>query len=982
MASGTLNFSNNDSARWFDGVAEDGEGGSTDLTNAVIQVGLLSNANGSALNVPIEWHNSDELANLNGFNGLTTFDPSFYDFGWAGFVIKSADHSEFQIDEFRFYDWGGWTGELVNVVGYRDGQQVASSSFASNAGDYFIPVNLNASFDRVDEIRITYADGGGWGSINNIQIAEAYPTASRPDLTSDSDTGRSNADNLTRDTTPTFTGTATAYGDVHLFDDRNNNGLIEAGEELGTTTADGNGAWVLTPTLASGTYTIRALATVSGVGNSSASATLTVQVDTEASTTESTSLLFSSDTGASGTDLVTRTAAQTISGTLSAALIVGERVEVSLDNGGSWTIASAATGSDTWSLATTLTSGTNTLLVRVVDAVDNYGPVFFKDYTLDTVAPGVTISSSISQLKAGESATITFTFSEDPGASFSWDGGVGDLVISGGTLSAISGTGTVRTATFTPEADRNGGTASITISAGAYADLAGNIGAAGATPSLHFDTLAPGVPSAPTLAAHTDSGSSSSDNLTNNTALTLSGTAESGVTIRLYDTDGTTEIGSGVATGGAWSITTSPLAAGSHILIARATDAAGNRSPASAGLAVVIDVAAPTLLQSSPVDDATDVTPTSDLVLTFSEGVHKGTGTIELSDSTGALIESFDVATSSRISIAGNVLTLDPSNPLSKGTGYYLTLSAGALKDAAGNSFAGIGDSTTFNFSVVPDEPAGPITAPNAKGGVDITITDPSQLTAALGTSGVDHVFYGGSGTVTLPGNIENVTLISGDAGARGNSLDNALTGSTGNNLLQGGSGNDQISGRGGDDRVFGGGGQDRLSGGAGRDQLNGGTNNDRVDGGAGNDALAGESGNDTMIGGEGNDSLAGGTGNDIIYGGLGADVIDDNYGRDAIVFNTRLGKGEVDTLKNFNVGPDTIWLENAIFKGVGSRGWLKSDAFHIGSRAADKEDRIIYDAKKGMLYYDADGVGGEGPIAFARLSKHLKMTEKDFLII
>lgn len=34
------------------------------------------------------------------------------------------------------------------------------------------------------------------------------------------------------------------------------------------------------------------------------------------------------------------------------------------------------------------------------------------------------------------------------------------------------------------------------------------------------------------------------------------------------------------------------------------------------------------------------------------------------------------------------------------------------------------------------------------------------------------------------------------------------------------------------------------------------------------------------------------------------------------------------------------------------------------------------------MLYYDADGVSGKGQIAFAKLSKHLKMSEKDFLII
>lgn len=980
MASGTLNFSSNDTARWFDGVAEDGEGGSTDLTDAVIRVGLLSNANGSALNVPIEWHNSDELANLNGFNGLTTFDPSFNDFGWAGFVIKSADHSEFQIDEFRFYDWGGWTGELVNVVGYRDGQQVASSSFASNAGDYFIPVNLNASFDRVDEIRITYADGGGWGSINNIQIAEAYPSASRPDLTSDSDTGRSNADNLTRDTTPTFTGTATAYADVHLFDDRNNNGLIDAGEELGTTTADGSGAWVLTPTLASGVYTIKALATVSGVGNSSASAALTVQVDTEASTTESTSLLFSADTGAASTDFVTKTASQTISGTLSAALIVGERVEVSLDNGGSWTTASAATGSDTWSLATTLTSGTNTLLVRVVDAVDNYGPVFFKDYTLDTVAPSVTISSSAPQLKAGESATITFTFSEDPGLSFSWDGSAGDIMVSGGTLSALFGSGATRTAIFTPSANVNFGTASITVAAGSYADAAGNNGGAGVTPSLTFDTLAPAAPSAPDLTTGSDSGLSASDDVTNSNTLVLTGTAENGTTITLYDSDGITEIGTGTAAGGVWSITTSPLAEGLHTIVASATDGLGNRSPVSAGLSVIIDSTAPTFAQSSPMDNATNVPVSADLVLIFSDIIRAGTGTIELHASNSALIESFDVATSRRISIAGNVLTVDPTDPLSREAGYYLTVSTGAITDAAGNDFTGIDGASTLNFTTIGnggDSPAGPTVTPNEQGGRDITITDPSQLTASHGTSGIDHVHYSGSGTVILPDTIENITL-RGSANVVGNALGNDMRSGIGQNVLNGMGGNDTLYGYHGSDWVYGGSGNDIMSGSSGQDWVYGGSGSDIVNGGSGNDWVWGDAGRDTVYGGLGNDTVSGGAGNDTLYG---------NAGRDTFVFDTKLNKSSnVDLIKNFSIRYDSIWLDNAVFTNLG-RGSdkgvkLASDMFVTSTTAQDAQDRIVYDRDTGSLYYDRDGTGSAAQVKFATLSNKAKLTYHDFFVV
>jgi Ca2+-binding RTX toxin-like protein len=91
-------------------------------------------------------------------------------------------------------------------------------------------------------------------------------------------------------------------------------------------------------------------------------------------------------------------------------------------------------------------------------------------------------------LIAGQTATITFSFSEDPGTSFVWNGTAGDVVVSGGTLSAISGAGLSRTAIFTPTAGSSG-TASITVPAGSYTDTAGNAGGAGTSPALSYDTL-------------------------------------------------------------------------------------------------------------------------------------------------------------------------------------------------------------------------------------------------------------------------------------------------------------------------------------------------------------------------------------------------------------------------------------------------------------------------------------------------------------
>src|SRR5262249_47983670 len=65
-----------------------------------------------------------------------------------------------------------------------------------------------------------------------------------------------------------------------------------------------------------------------------------------------------------------------------------------------------------------------------------------------------------------------------------------------------------------------------------------------------------------------------------------------GSTVQLFD--GTTQIGTATANGsGAWSFTTATLIDGSHAFTAKAVDAAGNASAASAALHVTVDTIAP-----------------------------------------------------------------------------------------------------------------------------------------------------------------------------------------------------------------------------------------------------------------------------------------------------------------------------------------------------------------------------------------------------
>ena len=213
-----------------------------------------------------------------------------------------------------------------------------------------------------------------------------------------------------------------------------------------------------------------------------------IAIDTVAPLLVSGGVQFSADHGASSTDLVTDTALQDITGTLSGPLAVGDVVEVSVNNGATWQSAVAAPGASSWLLAgQTLGAGSGAVQVRVSDAAGNHGAVTAHAYTIDTTAPTVTIASGATTLRDGQSALVTFTFSEAP-SGFTQ----ADLVAAGGSLSNFTVTANplVYTVLLTPTAGLTGG-ASVSLANGLYTDVAGNLGAGGSLPSITVDTVAP-----------------------------------------------------------------------------------------------------------------------------------------------------------------------------------------------------------------------------------------------------------------------------------------------------------------------------------------------------------------------------------------------------------------------------------------------------------------------------------------------------------
>ncbi|HTZ19911.1 MAG TPA: Ig domain-containing protein, partial [Opitutaceae bacterium] len=140
------------------------------------------------------------------------------------------------------------------------------------------------------------------------------------------------------------------------------------------------------------------------------------------------------------TDFITKTAAQTITATLSGAPAGTDIVYGSLDNGATWTdITSKVSGTTlTWN-GVTLTAS-STLKLKVTDNAGNDGTVLSQAYVLDTTAPTITSAITASGSYGTPLATYNITANESV-ASYSATGLPGGVTVNTGT-GAISGTPT------------------------------------------------------------------------------------------------------------------------------------------------------------------------------------------------------------------------------------------------------------------------------------------------------------------------------------------------------------------------------------------------------------------------------------------------------------------------------------------------------------------------------------------------------------
>ncbi|MCP5019410.1 MAG: hemagglutinin, partial [Ketobacter sp.] len=409
----------------------------------------------------------------------------------------------------------------------------------------------------------------------SVTVDTVAPAA--PAVTAITDDTNTASDGVTSDNQLVISGTAEANSSVEVFVDA---------ASIGTTTADGSGNWSYdhtSTTLADGSYSVTASATDTSGNVSATSSALSITVDTGTPAAPAVTAI-TSDTGTAA-DGLTSDNSLLISGTAEA----NSSVEVFID---AVSIGAATTdGSGNWSYdhtGTTLADGSYSLTAIASDVAGNASAVSsVYSVTVDAsvpVAPVVTaISTDSNVTNDGVTSDSTLVISGTAEANSSVEVFIDAVSVGSVTADGSGNWSFDHTGTGLAES-------SYTLTAQA-SDGAGNSSAVSADFVITVDASAP---AAPVVTAITSDTGTNNDQITSDTTLVFSGTAEANATVEVFID--AASIGTASADGsGNWSYdhTGTTLSAGGYSITATAQDLAGNTSVASSALSVTVDTDAP-----------------------------------------------------------------------------------------------------------------------------------------------------------------------------------------------------------------------------------------------------------------------------------------------------------------------------------------------------------------------------------------------------
>jgi hypothetical protein len=180
------------------------------------------------------------------------------------------------------------------------------------------------------------------------------------------------------------------------------------------------------------------------------------------------------------------------------------------------------------------------------------------------------------------------------------------------------------------------------------------------------------------------------------------------------------------------------------------------------------DTDPPQIATLSPTNNATGVPPGANLVATFDEViVTNTTGSIVITNLTDNTATTIAVGDTSQVTVSGATLTINPTDDLGHNTPYAVLIDTNALKDSAGNFFAGITNVTTWAFETAP--PAVLLhnwtfdaDLTDSIGGKDATASGDAHFQAASSKIGAGSAVFDGAGDYMLAGTTGDFVIGSG----------------------------------------------------------------------------------------------------------------------------------------------------------------------------------------------------------------------------
>ncbi|ENF9576918.1 Ig-like domain-containing protein [Escherichia coli] len=535
-------------------------------------------------------------------NDFVTSDTTLAVSGTLGAALSAGEFAQISID-------GGTTWQNLSVSGltwtWLDGRTLTDGNYNYQVRVIDTAGNIGATASQI------------------VTVDTTAPLASKTITIAgiSDDTGLSNSDFVTRDTTLTVRGT---LGAALAADERAQISLD--GGVTWTTLAVIGTSWSYADgrTLTDGTwnYTVRVVDLAGNVGQT---ATQNVVVDTISPEAAKSITItgISDDTGASSSDFITSDTSLTVRGVLGAALGANEFAQISTDNGATWVNVTLAADGLNWSYVDgrTLTNGTTTWQVRVVDLAGNVGATSSQSAQIDTVNPAQVLTIASISTDTGSSATDFIT--SDTTLTLTGSLGAG---LASGEVAQISLDGGATWTTLTTNGTQWTYTDSRTLTDGSYVyqvrvlDLAGNTGPV-VSKTVVVDTINPTA--TPTIVSYTDDvgqrqGTLSSSQATDDTTPLLNGVLSaplaSGEVVYLYRNG--LLLGAVTMVGALnWTYSDSGLVSGAYTYSARVVDLAGNIT-SSSDFVLTVDTSIPTTLAQITSQTTRDTTPIISGVIT------------------------------------------------------------------------------------------------------------------------------------------------------------------------------------------------------------------------------------------------------------------------------------------------------------------------------------------------------------------------------